>query len=303
MSNDVSAIDLSTWTPVQIDTELAALYEREYDLKMSQVRLVGDLEFRLHHAQGKDFNQRKEAYSPELVDQVCNSPQVPLWDRRAIRDLEARLLTLKAQVADLRDQMRPFHEQYDARRWSRAFLVVTNGQGHVHSSMDCSTCNKMGKATRFSWMPEWSGSEEAAIVEAAGERACTVCYPSAPVEVLSRPTKMFSAEEVSRQQARVEREAKAAARKAAEIQVMVFDGRRKQFIRVFKTERALTNFIAGLLANLAWYGDDHLSADQWLSDLQNCRMAVEAKQIAYDYDKALARARKNVVREGGSPRF
>jgi hypothetical protein len=58
--------------------------------------------------------------------------------------------------------------------------------------MQCTTCYP---TTVFAWLPDYSGADEDRIVEDAGERACTVCYPSAPVDVLSRPTKIFSDEE------------------------------------------------------------------------------------------------------------
>jgi hypothetical protein len=63
--------------------------------------------------------------------------------------------------------------------WSRFFLVPA---GHIHSSMNCSTCNKNGKATEFSWLPDLSGLTEADAVAAHGAFLCTVCFPSAPVE-------------------------------------------------------------------------------------------------------------------------
>lgn len=63
--------------------------------------------------------------------------------------------------------------------WSRFFAVTG---GHVHSSMSCSTCNKRGKATTFSWVPSLSGLDEASAVNALGPTLCSVCFPSAPVE-------------------------------------------------------------------------------------------------------------------------
>lgn len=89
--------------------------------------------------------------------------------------------------------------------WTRAFLVLTNGEGHVHRSMSCSTTYP---TTRFAWLPEYSGDSEENIVEDAGKRACSVCYKSAPVETFSRPTKIYS--EGERQQM-ADREARAKA--------------------------------------------------------------------------------------------
>ena len=70
-------------------------------------------------------------------------------------------------------------EKYEG--WTRFFLVRNNG-GHIHKDMNCQTCNKRGKATKFGWLPELSGQSEAEAVAAHGAILCTVCYPTAPVE-------------------------------------------------------------------------------------------------------------------------
>ena len=62
--------------------------------------------------------------------------------------------------------------------WSRFYLVRNNG-GHIHSSMNCSTCFI---TTQFSWITELSGKTEAEAVELLGEILCSVCFPTAPVE-------------------------------------------------------------------------------------------------------------------------
>jgi rubrerythrin len=76
------------------------------------------------------------------------------------------------------------HEAYvtvskEYKGWTRFFLVP---DGHIHSSMECSTCNRGGKATEFRWLPDLSGLSESDAVAAHGPWLCTVCYPSAPVE-------------------------------------------------------------------------------------------------------------------------
>ena len=63
--------------------------------------------------------------------------------------------------------------------WTRFFLVPG---GHIHSTRSCSSCNKRGAITSFSWLPELSGLTEADAVTAHGSVLCTVCFPSAPVE-------------------------------------------------------------------------------------------------------------------------
>lgn len=81
-----------------------------------------------------------------------------------------------SRMAELEAEMAPYEAEFAARRWSRFFLV-TNGNGHVHSSMSCSTCYQ---TTEFAWLPELAGKTEAEMVEEFGEKACTVCFPSAP---------------------------------------------------------------------------------------------------------------------------
>lgn len=64
--------------------------------------------------------------------------------------------------------------------WSRFFLV-TSSAGHVHSSMQCSSCRP---TTRYGWLPELSGKTEAQAVDELGPALCSVCFPSAPVEMV-----------------------------------------------------------------------------------------------------------------------
>ncbi len=59
----------------------------------------------------------------------------------------------------------PLHDEHSRRPWSRFFLVTG---GHIHSSMYCSTCNRNGKATAFSWLPDLSGLTEEEAVAAHG---------------------------------------------------------------------------------------------------------------------------------------
>lgn len=185
-------------TPVEIDEQLADLYDRlwaareQADRRRSEIsRYQGYLE------REGNFPHRIAEYE-RIIER--NTDEAEGFDQEA---------------ADLVTQTRPLDTEYDRRgRWPRAFLA-TSTNGHVHSSMDCSTCNKMGKMTRFAWMTDYSGAAESEIVDAAGERACTTCYPSAPVDILSRPTKMFSADEIAAAEARAARDAEKA-RKAAE---------------------------------------------------------------------------------------
>lgn len=99
--------------------------------------------------------------------------------------------------------------------WTRAYLAVTNGKGHVHNTRNCRTCHNGETPTLLHWMTEYSGKSEAEIIRAAGERACSVCYPHAPTEDRARPSLMFSDEEIQAAEARRVRD-EAKAKKAAD---------------------------------------------------------------------------------------
>lgn len=98
------------------------------------------------------------------------------------------------RIADYRSAMQAFSAARTAIEahedaytgWSRFFLV-TSSAGHVHSSMDCTSCYW---STRFAPVPSLSGSTEAEAVSALGETLCTVCFPSAPV----KPSKVTEAQ-------------------------------------------------------------------------------------------------------------
>jgi hypothetical protein len=63
--------------------------------------------------------------------------------------------------------------------WNRFFLVE-----HIHSSQYCSSFRP---TTRVSWLPNVSGLTEAEAVKEHGATLCTICFPSAPTELTTKP--------------------------------------------------------------------------------------------------------------------
>lgn len=98
------------------------------------------------------------------------------WSLGQVRSTVAKRAELEDERQALMQQRDELENEYTG--WSRFFLV-TSSPGHVHSSMHCSTCRP---TTRFGWLPELSGSDEASAVDELGPTLCTVCFPSAPVE-------------------------------------------------------------------------------------------------------------------------
>lgn len=78
--------------------------------------------------------------------------------------------------------------------WPRFFLV-TSSNGHVHSSLWCSTTYP---TTQWAWLPELSGLSEAEAVADQGSILCSICFPSAPVEWTSGLSKADAAKQANR---------------------------------------------------------------------------------------------------------
>jgi hypothetical protein len=126
--------------------------------------------------------------------------------------------TLAAATAELRRNISTLEGVHQIYRWNRAWIVVTDGRGHVHTSTSCTTCYA---STQFQPLPQCSGLTEEEIVKLAGERACTICYPSAPVEDRLRPTALFSRDEEEAAARRAEREAVRSTKDAAKLTVFL----------------------------------------------------------------------------------
>lgn len=135
--------------------------------------------------------------------------------------------------------------------WNRAYLVP---DGHLHKSMDCSTCNKGDTKTKFQWMTDYSAKSEKEIVDAAGYRACTTCYPSAPIgDENTLPSKMMTKEEEARAKEQAERKAELAkkkvdaANKAPTASGQPLTARIGRYKETFKTERSASQwYVAGV---------------------------------------------------------
>lgn len=180
-------MNFQTATPAEIDTELAAIMGRVQDAQADVARQIRWIE-----QAEKSLGERSIGY---YADQA----------RERLNKLNADLPGLIETVKAIKAEADPHNAEFDRRGgWTRFFLVKNNN-GHVHNSMSCTTCYA---DTDFAWLPEFSGQDEAGVVELAGKSACTVCFPSAPVDVLRRKSRIELPE---RKAARLEREAKAAA--------------------------------------------------------------------------------------------
>jgi hypothetical protein len=244
----------TTTLAIETDTALAALYYRKAALGEDISGDVKTLDFYTKKA-------GKGALAP--------------WDAEAVKRTEAGLAIKRAEMAEIKKAMEPLEAIYEAHRWTRAFLVVQSHKGHVHSSMHCSTCYP---TTAFVWLPKYSGESETKIVADAGERACTICYPSAPVD--AKGTVIFSEDEIAAAKRKAEKaEAKIAkdAKKAAAaptksgapltiIEVSTgWDGKSHSYKRSLATEITAKSEYVSMAQSIAW--------SKWPQD-------IEAKKVA-----------------------
>jgi hypothetical protein len=194
----VTPQQLKGMSPPQVDELFAAAWDHRYELLEKVYAALNEV----HYAVG---DRRISAQTWRLNRAEAQEKAAGTDKGRAALDEVNRA---KGAVAELDGTVLAKLEEEFGRRggWPRAYLVT---DGHVHSSMHCSSCNRGGFPTRFSWMIDYSGKSHAEIVEAAGERACTICYPDAPVarkekgEDIDVPKSvMMTADEIERAEAR-----------------------------------------------------------------------------------------------------
>lgn len=247
--------DVATMTPVEIDTELA--------------RIWGEIE-RVRGALN---------YATKWFVKARG------WRRE---ELEAEMDRYNARLAELRAEVEPFEIEYAKRPWNRYFLV-TNGNGHVHRGMGCSTCYA---TTLYAWLIDLADCDEAAMIEEWGERACTVCFPDAPVNPLyNRPARVDREAREARAAEKAKREADKAAKAITDV-----DGSPLKDASgwVVRTKVAARNALADAVTSYGWYGPGH--SYNFPEAIRRLSAALEAAGV--DTAKVIANARKRSAKEG-----
>lgn len=251
---------LSQATEQQIDTALAKLYTRQFDIES---RYLISARHSLQLAV-----QRKQPSPASTAELLAAAYAIAEADAgmtgRACRETAEAYEDIVAQINSLRAAAMPLNSEFDTRGgWTRAFLV-TGSDGHVHSSMDCSTCNRGIYNTSFEWLPEYSARTEEEIIADAGWRACTICFTGAPTGTpFTLPSAMLSTADRKRKQASRERETRRAQLRADRIAKGLTEDGSPFVIELtvprkgresFKTERAAMNWVVGTLADAQAFG-------------------------------------------------
>jgi hypothetical protein len=186
---------------VATDTRLAEIYTERNDAIdriVYAVRILNDVAGRRH----RDDQLTLAELRTMQADGLLAERNYTYGKNTA--DLFTEIDERRAMIADLDAEATPLNAAFDAQRWSRFFLV-TNADGHIHSSLSCSTCHL---TTEFAWLPTLSDQSEAEAVAEHGGILCTVCYPSAPTEWTDQPSHAKRAAMEERAAAKAEREAR-----------------------------------------------------------------------------------------------
>lgn len=147
-------MSIRTQTPVEIDTELSRIWEAEDRLRHHFAHSFKVLDEWDVSARRNHFRGDKQHY----IDQVAK---------------------LEAKIAVCRAEAEPFEAEFARRGGWRRFFLVTNQNGHIHTSMNCTTCFH---DTQYAWLPGYSAMTDEEIVGLEAYRCCTVCMPVAPAE-------------------------------------------------------------------------------------------------------------------------
>lgn len=140
--------------------------------------------------------------------------------------------------------------------WTRYYLV-RGANGHVHWTTRCQTCNRNGQATDFTWLTQYSGMPMHEFVNLAGERACTVCFPDAPVEKRS----MLDDDVAERERLEAVRAERARKKQEKRDKAIAFDeDDEPTYLKCANGERPKTKISADRVAVAAWSRYLHLQA-------------------------------------------
>jgi hypothetical protein len=186
-------MDLKAATPVEIDTELG----------------------RIGTEMAKQYAIIDRAERTIAMERKYTSPAGTVNQRR-IDQCQGLINAAGSELSRLMVERSPFEAEFVGRGgWTRYYLV-DNDNGHVHYDASNRRCSRTPSTTHI-WLVDHSGRQAEDLVEDAGCRACTVCFPWAPMDTLKRPTIFYTPSEIEKQNRAAEKATKRAAREAKTI--------------------------------------------------------------------------------------
>jgi hypothetical protein len=193
--------------------ELAVTVDERLDelqaARWQQDQNVSRAKDQIRRATGQRYDYRTGDWDGTWEDALETAQTLAIPYRDSITNYNEQV----QKLADINTEIAELREVYAEFQWTRAYLVI-NSNGHIHSSTYCSTCFD---TTTYEWLTAYSADPEESIVAAAGEMACTICYPSAPADILNQPCTIQSKNRAEREAAKAERAEAKAKREAKRI--------------------------------------------------------------------------------------
>lgn len=180
----------------------------------------------------------------------------------ALERVFARHHELNGQIAALEGVYRQY-------LWNRAWIV---SGGHVHNTSV--GCPGFKHNTEVHLLPQCSALTQDEVVELAGERACTHCFPSAPLSVRQQASKLFAPDEEAKAQRAVERASKADEKKVKEVRVKTGPTSEKIFGTVRSAKIAASDEIWWALYSMVYNGSVVADVRKRLDDFWSIASAV-----------------------------
>lgn len=164
--------NITAAAPAQIDAQIAQLQSQSSGFISSIVRGQDELHYLARDRRETGTYGRgpwKMTHEEAAVAAAAFAPG-------STRMHQEKIAAARVDLAGVREQLETLDAEFDRRGgWSRFFMAQSTG-GHIHSSTECSTCNRAGKPTSFGWMTELSGQSEEQAVAEGGPVLCTVCF-------------------------------------------------------------------------------------------------------------------------------
>lgn len=235
---------------VEVDTRL---HNAHWELAKVNLE-IENYESEIHRSAGHTYDwTRTRLWSGTLDEALAHTDFHSEWSAKAHAQAIAKREPLLVERDRLRAIMLECHKDWREHGfWSR-FYLVTNANGHVHSSTDCSTCYD---STNFVWLTNLSGLTEADAVAQEGEILCSVCFPSAPVSWTNGKGRRDAEAQAKREAEKAERLRKKAEKSLSldgsvvEISMPPRDGRKYSEYKEFKTLRSAELWLVDAYAHI-----------------------------------------------------
>jgi hypothetical protein len=202
-------MNLTTATPVEIDTVLAELFLAQQDAEKKVTAALKSVRQALGHRQTRVGRYAEWPTTPaEALDEIRAKGDEYLGMGRTASEVVGRYDAALKVLTDNRAAQAPLHAEFNRRGgWTRLYEV---SGGHIHRDDRCSTLHRGKERTPLTWLVDLAGTDlKVAIAELAqaAHVFCSVCIPDAPVAATPAAPKP-TAEQVAARKAEAARQAR-----------------------------------------------------------------------------------------------